>query len=225
MNLILVIGSNGFIGNNLLKGNNYIGLTRQEVDCTIPTQVDEYFSKNKYDIVIHCSAVGVTNNDNSDNSDICVKNILMFENVVKHLGKSFSKLIYFSSGAALRGNPPTDPYGLSKWIIDKRIKTIQNAYSLRIWGCYGEGELSTRFSAICKRDKHIVINKDKYFDFVSIKEVIDIVNLYIDDKIDDKFYNFGSTEPPKLLSEWAVFFGATYTILDTSSLDESYTYY
>jgi len=222
MNSILVIGSNGFIGKNLLKGNNYIGLTRQEVDCTIPTQVDEYFSKNKYDIVIHCAAVGVTNNQDSD---ICVKNILMFENVVKYLGKSFSKIIYFSSGAALRGNPPTDPYGLSKWLIDKRIKTIQNAYSLRVWGCYGEGELPTRFSSICKRDKHVVINKDKYFDFVSIDEIIDIVNLYIDDKIHEKFYNFGSTEPPKLLSEWAVFFGATYTILDTSSLDQSYTYY
>jgi hypothetical protein len=37
----------------------------------------------------------------------------MFENVSRVFK---GKLIYFSSGAALRGDPPTDPYGLSKWI-------------------------------------------------------------------------------------------------------------
>jgi hypothetical protein len=49
----------------------------------------------------------------------------MFENVVRVFR---GKLLYFSSGAALRGNPPVDPYGLSKWIIDQRIETIPNAH-------------------------------------------------------------------------------------------------
>ena len=143
----------------------------------------------------------------------------MFENVVRVFK---GKLIYFSSGAALRGNPPTDPYGLSKWIIDRRIDTIPNTYSLRIWGCYGPGELPTRFSAICKREGHVVIDQDKYFDFIDIEDVMKIVHEYVTSKWTmPKTCNL--VYPEKLLlSQWAERFGATYDIKDVSKYDESY---
>ena len=146
----------------------------------------------------------------------------MFENVVRVFK---GKLLYFSSGAALRGSPPKDPYGLSKWIIDQRIKTLPNVYSLRVWGCYGPGELPTRFSAVCRRDGHVIIDKDRYFDFVSIGIVREIVQQYVTSRKKlVKYCNL--VERPKsrkmLLSEWAQFFGATYEIRDTSSLDEPY---
>ena len=75
-----------------------------------------------YDVVVHCAVIGGSRLK-KDEGDVMWKNILMFENVVRVFK---GKLIYFSSGAALRGNPPTDPYGLSKWIIDRRIDTIPN---------------------------------------------------------------------------------------------------
>jgi hypothetical protein len=54
-------------------------------------------------LVVHCASVGGSRLK-SDDGDIIYKNILMFENVVK----AFSgKILFFSSGAALRGNPPT----------------------------------------------------------------------------------------------------------------------
>ena len=218
---VLVIGSKGFIGSNLVK--DYKGLTRQEVDCTDQKQVDEYFSLHVYETVVHCAVVGGSRLQ-SDDPEVCTKNILMFENVARHLGKAFSKLIYFSSGAALRGNPPTDPYGLSKWIIDKRIEHMDNVYSLRIWGCYGPGELETRFSAVCKKDKHVIIPKDRYFDFVSVQEVKEVVNRYVTGEKNDKFHNFSPSVPRKL-SEWAKIFGATCSIQDTSELGESYSFF
>lgn len=221
MTKVCVLGANGFLGKNLLRDTKWVGVTRDDLDLTNQQVVQEYFNKNRYDVVIHCAVTGGSRLK-VDDGDVMYKNILMFENVVRVFK---GKLIYFSSGAALRGNPPTDPYGLSKWLIDKRIETMPNVYSLRIWGCYGPGELPTRFSAVCKREGHVVIEKDRYFDFVSISKVREVVQEYVTSKKKlVKYCNLVTNEKPTLLSEWADFFGATYEIKDTSQLDKSYCF-
>ena len=215
---VVVFGANGFIGSNLIrKHSGWVSVTRKEVDLLDQKAVDDYFEKNgdAIDWVIHCSVVGGSRLL-KDDSDVLHGNLLMFENLARHA----KKMIYFSSGAALRGNPPTDPYGFSKWIIDRRIETIPNYYSLRIWGCYGEGELSTRFSSICKEKGHVIIPQDRYFDFIDINDVCRIVKSFVDGDYLDKFYNL--VYPDKfLLSQWAEKFGATYKIVD-KQLGESY---
>lgn len=214
---VCVLGAGGFLGKNLLRGNDWVGLTRQELDLTDQQAVKEYFSVHAYDVVIHCAVIGGSRLA-SDDGWVTHNNIVMFENVVSVYK---GKLLYFSSGAALRGNPPIDPYGLSKWIIERRIQTIHNAHILRIWGCYGPGELPTRFSAICKADSHVVIDKDKYFDFVDVEDVRDIVKDFVDDERHEKEYDL--VYPEKLLlSQWAERFGATYEVKNKSGLGESY---
>ena len=214
---VCVLGSNGFVGSNLLKDTNWNGVTRRKLDLTDQHAVEKYFNEHKYDVVIHCAVVGGSRLK-PDDSDVAYKNILMFENVVRVFK---GKLIYFSSGAALRGNPPTDPYGLSKWVIDRRIETIPNAYSLRIWGCYGPGELPSRFSAVCKREGHVVIDQDRYFDFIDIEDVRKIVKEYVNGNKIKKECNL--VYPEKLLlSQWAEKFGATWEIVDNSKMGESY---
>jgi nucleoside-diphosphate-sugar epimerase len=154
----------------------------------------------------------------TDDGWVTHKNLLMFENVVRVFK---GKLLYFSSGAALRGTPPTDPYGLSKWLIDKRIETIPGAHSLRIWGCYGPGELPTRFSAVCKREGHVVIDQDRYFDFIDVEDVRKIVGEYVNGDRHEKECDL--VYPEKLLlSQWAEKFGATWEVRNTSELTESY---
>lgn len=214
MKRVCVLGAGGFIGKNLIHGmDNWIGVTHQDLDLTNQKVVEEYFNSHEYDTVIHCAA-----SINQRSETTTYKNILMFENVVRVFK---GKLLYFSSGAALRGKPPSDPYGLSKWVIDRRIETIPNAYSLRIWGCYGPGELPTRFSAVCKREGHVVIEKDRYFDFVDIEYVKSIVFDYVHGYLKDKEYNL--VYPEKLLlSQWAERFGATWEIRDKDGLGESY---
>ena len=214
---VCVLGSNGFVGSNLLKDTNWVGVTRHDLDIVDKCAVEKYFDENKYDVVIHCAVIGGSRLK-KDEGDVIYKNILMFENIVRVFN---GKLIYFSSGAALRGNPPTDPYGLSKWSIDRRIENIPNAYSLRIWGCYGPGELQTRFSAICKRDGHVIIEKDKYFDFIDIEDVRKIVGEYVRDERSEKEYNLVYKEK-LLLSQWAEKFGASWEIEDISCLGDSY---
>lgn len=214
---VCVLGASGFVGKNLLRDMDWIGVTRQELDLTDQIAVEEYFTTHEYDVVIHCAVIGGSRLE-PDDGNVTHKNLLMFENVVRVFK---GRLIYFSSGAALRGNPPMDPYGFSKWIIDQRIETIPDTHSLRIWGCYGPGELPTRFSAVCKRDGHVVIDRDRYFDFIDIEDVKKIVTEYILGQRSDKVYDL--VYPEKLLlSQWARRFGATYEIKDTSQLGDSY---
>jgi nucleoside-diphosphate-sugar epimerase len=215
---VCVLGAAGFIGKNLLRDTDWTGVTRQELDLTDPETVKEYFRKHEYDVVIHCAVIGGSRLK-PDDGEVFYKNLLMFENVVVAFR---GKIIYFSSGAALRGNPPSDPYGMSKWLIDRRIETLPNAFSLRIWGCYGPGEPSTRFSAVCKKEGHVVIDKDRYFDFIDVEDVRKIVREYVSCKWEmPKDCNL--VYPEKLLlSQWAEKFGATWEIEDTSGLGESY---
>jgi|SRR6056300_71829 len=214
---VCVLGAGGFVGKNLLRGTNWIGVTHNDLDLTDQKAVEYYFKTHDYDVVIHCAVIGGSRLK-PDGGDVIHKNILMFENVVRVFK---GKVLYFSSGAALRGNPPIDPYGLSKWIIDRRIETITDAYSLRIWGCYGPDELSTRFSAVCKEKGHVVIDKDRYFDFIDIEDVKKIVQEYVTGSIDKKEYNL--VYPEKLLlSQWAERFGATWEIKDKTELGEGY---
>ena len=212
-----VLGCNGFFGRYFLEHNKWIPITREEVDLLSPISVEKFFHRYKFSVIVHCAVVGGSRLK-EDNSDVLKENILMFENVSRFFN---GKIIYFSSGAVFNGNPPTDPYGLSKWIIDKRITQIPNAYSLRIWGCYGPGELSTRFSAICRNKGHVVIEKDKYFDFINIEDVMKVVREYIDGYRFSKQCNLVYPKRMKL-SEWAKKFGATYDIINKNELDEPY---
>ena len=211
---VCVLGAGGFIGKNLLRNTDWVGLTRHDLDLLNQSAVEEYFTSNKYDVVVHCAA-----SIDQISESTTYKNVAMFENVVRVFK---GKLIYFSSGAALRGDPPVDPYGLSKWTIEQRIKTIPNAYVLRIWGCYGPDELPTRFSAVCKRKGHVVIDKDRYFDFINVNTVCEIVQQYVtSNKKLIKYCDLVNSKK-RLLSEWAIFFGATYEVRDTFELDEPY---
>jgi nucleoside-diphosphate-sugar epimerase len=212
---VCVLGAGGFIGKNILHGTDWVGVTRRDLDLTDQRAVEKYFREHNYDVVVHCAA-----SIDQVSRETVYKNILMFENVVRVFK---GRLIYFSSGAALRGSPPIGPYGLSKWMIERRIETMPNAYALRIWGCYGPGELPSRFSAVCKREGHVVIDRDRFFDFVSMDTVREIVQQYVTSKKSlVKYCDLVTGEHPLLLSEWAEKFGATWEVKDTSTLGESY---
>lgn len=182
---ICVLGSNGFIGRQLVYDLGARGVTRQELDVLDTSAVDDFFNKNAFDIVIHCAVVG-GRRTSCESSDVFIKNIRMFENVARHSGK-FKRLVWFSSGAAVTSRER--PFGFSKYICEKLAVNIPNCQVFRIYGCYGVGEESQRFISTCLRGV-VHISENRYFDFFWVGDIYKVIlNFTIcDGKVRDLVY-------------------------------------
>jgi UDP-glucose 4-epimerase len=197
---ILVTGTNGFIGKQIV---DYLKKRGDEVtefhgDLCDLNNVKYQFNKSKYiDCVIHCATKGGRRFE--DKVSFFYDNIKMVENILIFKDKEYEKLIYFGSGAEYnRTNDinlyteyanqflrtiPEDYYGFSKYVITQRLNNIVDAYTLRIFGCFGATETHDRFiytninNYINKEPMQVF--QDKYFDFISVNDLIKIVEYYI----------------------------------------------
>lgn len=198
---ILVTGSNGYIGSGIIKelSNNkkfsfYEG-TRQTINLYNKKNIEDYIIKNKIDSIIHCAIEG-GNRLKNDEANVFYNNLLVFENLIscKNL---INRFINFSSGAEfdretdinLRNEEdilncvPKDFYGLSKNLIAKKVLSVDGCYNLRIFGCFNEKELDTRFikSSIRKSvmNENIIIHEDKKMDFFYFDDLIKTVEFFL----------------------------------------------
>lgn len=195
---ILVTGSNGFIGSNiirLLSNNtnfNFFKVDRNTIDLFSLDDVERYIETNQIDAVIHCAIEGGTRLK-QDTCEMFYKNILMYENLIKFNDK-YKIFINFGSGAEfdrrydisnvnecdMFNMIPTDFYGLSKNIISKLSTNYLGCINLRIFGCFYYNELSTRFikNNINNYINHkpIIIHQDKYMDFFYMEDLVNVIN-------------------------------------------------
>jgi nucleoside-diphosphate-sugar epimerase len=174
---VCILGAGGFVGSSLAAffGVRACALTRTQLNLKDQAAVDSFFAANAFKTVFHCAVRG-GNRVTCDEADVVYDNLLMFETVAKH-AHTFEKFVYFSSGARFDRSSadaaavPTDFYGFSKYVIEKRAESVSNLFILRIYGCFGVGELASRFLTVCLRDKHVVIAQDRLFDYVWIGDV------------------------------------------------------
>jgi nucleoside-diphosphate-sugar epimerase len=180
---ILITGASGYVGKSLFNFLNakhsVTALTRQDVNLTNREEVLNFFKNKFYDVVIHCAVVGGSRLK-KDNWDVLDTNLTMYYNLLQ-CRDFYNKFIHFGSGAELHAK--TEPYGLSKLVIQKSILEKENFYNIRIFNVFDENELPTRFIKAnlfnYSNELPIVIHCDKKMDFFYMKDFISLVNHYI----------------------------------------------
>ena len=209
---IFITGANGFVGTHLreyLIADTDIKLftpSSKELDLSDEDAVDHYILQNKIDIIVHTANRG-GGRDTLDMKSITEYNLRIFFNIVKH-EKNVKKIISFGSGAEYGKHKPIiqakeeeyltsfplDEYGFYKSITSRYIEKSQNIVQLRIFGAYGEYE-NYRYkfisNAIVKNLLHlpITINKNVYFDYIYIDDLVKMIDFFIHNDSQEKIYN------------------------------------
>lgn len=210
---IFITGSNGFIGTHLkeyLNKNyskyNLFAPSSKDLDLVNEEAVDNYILGNKIDIIIHLANKG-GDRTTVDMKNVTEYNLRIFFNIAKH-EKNVKKIISFGSGAEYSKHKPIidaceedyklslplDEYGFYKSITSKYIEKSDNIVQLRIFGAYGEYE-NYRFKFISNSivknllKLPIIINKNVYFDYIYINDLLKMIDWTIHNETKEKIYN------------------------------------
>jgi len=209
---ILITGGSGFIGQNLkeILSSKYTinSPNHQDLELTDEKLVEEFFKKNKIDVVIHCANIGGTRKT-TELKDTFQINLRMFLNLLR-CKKYYKKMIFLGSGAEYDKRQalvkvketdfdktvPVDDYGFYKYVCSRFIEKEKNIVNLRLFGIYGRFEdYEIRFisNSICKAllNLPITINKNVYFDYFYVKDFVGIIDYFISHKTKYQFYNIG----------------------------------
>ena len=195
---ILITGSDGYIAksiyNAFYKFYNITSITAKDFDLQDTEVVNNWFKDKAFDIVIHTAIKGGSRLKTEDQS-ISDSNLKMFNNLLINKDK-FKKLISFGSGAEIYA--PETPYGKSKRIINDTIQKESNFYNIRIFAVFDEDELDTRFIKhnilqYIKKEP-IKIYNNKIMDFFYMKDLLSVIDYYINNDTLDKEVNCSYVE-------------------------------
>jgi|2_EtaG_2_1085320.scaffolds.fasta_scaffold53071_2 GDP-L-fucose synthase len=200
MATILITGANGFLGRELVEyysqtSHTIIPASRQILDISDTTAVDEFFAHNHIDFVWHTAV------KYGSRLESFTTNMNMFYNLKRHSG-DYTAMVSFGSGAAFdRATPiteaqeaevllgyPDDHYGLAKNIIAREIVAHNsNIINLRLFGCFGPHENSTRFitSALerAAAGLPVIVDQNKEMDFCYVGDIIKVLDFIIEGRI------------------------------------------
>ncbi len=216
---ILITGGSGFIGRNLaeqLAGiYDVLAPSSGELDLLQEQAVREYLSAHRCDVIVH-TATTRSNRRLAAPPDMLDRNCRMFFNLVRNQGH-FGKMIHFGSGAEYERaqlparvreeyfdtRVPRDAYGFSKYICAKCVEHSERIVNLRLFGVFGAYEdYTVRFisNACCRALKGlpIVLRQDIVFDYLYVKDLVQLTKWFIENDPRDKAYNVCTGRPVAL---------------------------
>lgn len=220
---ILVTGSEGFVGRNLVeyfRGDNISVLhpTVGELDLTSSKSMVDYFKANPVDAIIHSAT---TLRDKTDYpADVCENNLRMFFNLVRQMTPQM-KLINLGSGSEycreywhakmpetfFDCHVPVDSHSYSKYVISNYIENFHelNMVTLRIFGIFGKYEdYRYKFisNAIVKNllKMPITINQNVNYDYIYIADFYKVIKHFLFNNGKYRAYNATPTDPIDLVS-------------------------
>jgi GDP-L-fucose synthase len=190
-NKIAILGGNGFLGNCFAqklpeKYFEILPVTRKDVDLRSYLDVKNWCEKNKPDYIINCATAGNKKSFNYYDEEEFQNNLDIFLNVINY-GR-YKKIINIGSGAEFdltcnidrveEGDIfyryPKDSYGYSKNKISRISVELDNAYILRVFGCFDHTEPNFRLFA-----KHLNGDlksiDDREFDYISADDLTKIL--------------------------------------------------
>lgn len=185
---IAVIGSRGFVGKSLYHHlstqHQVTGITRDILDILNPNKVEDFLKANRYDVIVNAAATMAGDTGLEDTRN----NLGLFMNF--HNCRSlFGKFINLGSGAEFdrtrnidRANPedvfkvlPIDSYGFGQNMKSRICQATDNFYTVRIFNCFGAGEIATRLFPKYLNSNEFSITNDRYFDYFSIQDLCLII--------------------------------------------------
>lgn len=192
---VMITGANGYVGSSLLRqlsgGYDVVGITRKECILTDADSVEAYFAEQQpFDFVVHCAVTGGVRGVH-DEAVVTHNNLLMFSNLMHWKGRAFESVINIGSGAEydrrgrihpdvqqVRKGVPIDPYGMSKFYINRFIQTESDAYNLRIFAVFDEHESDRRMiktalkNYVNEEPVRLVNNGDLEMDFIYMDDFV-----------------------------------------------------
>ena len=182
---VLITGGNGYIARKLAAGlvdHDVHVITRADLDLTSENACRAFFYNKFYDVVIHTAIEGGSRLK-TDSMKVLENNLKMYFNITNCISEH-TKFISLGSGA--EGGCPTDPYGLSKYVIAQSMLSKPNCYNIRIYAVFDHDELDTRFiKANIKRyinKEDMIIHQNKHMDFFYMEDLISVVKYYVEKK-------------------------------------------
>jgi nucleoside-diphosphate-sugar epimerase len=192
---IAVLGARGFVGSSLTnflsKNHEVTAVTRDTIDLLDPTAVRQFLEKNQFDVVVNAAAVmtdPLALHDTRNNLGIYMN---FFNN-----STLFGKFINLASGAEYDRSMdinsvtedfifrrlPQDSYGFGQNVQSRLSFSKERFYNLRIFNCFGQGEISSRIFPKFIRaqiNPTFEIQNDRYFDYFSIQDLCSVVDSFV----------------------------------------------
>lgn len=229
---ILVTGGTGFIGNNVAKELKKLGhevyiLIREKSELMEEYKTIVYnenlnalieeFKKIKFDLIIHCAALFISEHKSEDIDNLIKSNILLTTHILEAMKISGVKKIINTSTSWQHYNDeeynPVCLYAATKQAAEDIIKFYCEAeefscITLTIFDSYGPNDkrkkLINLLFNISKNDNQLALSPgEQYVDYIYIDDIVDAyiqsVNLLIENKLKgfNKYY-LNSDTPLKL---------------------------
>ncbi len=203
MKKIIVSGSNGFLGRNLVEYFHDVSpdykvypIERTQLDWTNADALTSYVKEIKPDYIIH-AAVSYTNLEENlrmyfalEQCSSYVERIVMLGSGVEYLKQNYKPLMreeYFMdnfSAPVIENHD--DEYNLSKYSISRlhMHSNCSNIYNLRLFGVYGKYEDFTRRLISNNIVRHLnglslLYQRDISFDFLYVSDFLDSLERFI----------------------------------------------
>ena len=214
MKKILITGSEGFVGKNLIRYlKNYSFQIIETKDKSFDLKLNESWKQiEKCDYLIHLAGKSFVPKSWEEPARFIENNILLITNALEYCRVNKTKLIFLSSylygnckKMPIKENAPieaTNPYALSKLLSEKLCYFYKNNFQvkniiLRVFNLYGPGQpkeyLLSKITNQVRNEKIIKVdNLSPKRDYVYIDDLCSAIVKAINYRGNEHIFNIGS---------------------------------